>query len=139
MKVFEWILIIITGLILTSFSSEENEHKLSDGIYSARSQADYTYEPYMGSVTINIENNKISNVDFRIIDTLTNEIFDANYEKHFPDNIIYQEQCRKDWAGVLFYPGELLKKQNIDSVDAVTEATWSYHIFKATVIKALHK
>jgi len=52
---------------------------------------------------------------------------------------MYIDQCRNDWKGVQHYPAELLKKQKIDLVDAVSGATWSYIIFKASVEKALNK
>jgi len=93
----------------------------------------------LGRVTIGIKGHKIVNVEFLIVDTLKNEVFGSDYDKHFPDNELYRDQCHKDWKGVQQYPAELIKKQNIDSVDAVSGATWSYNLFKASVEKALNK
>jgi major membrane immunogen (membrane-anchored lipoprotein) len=122
-----------------SFSKNgESGNKLTDGIYTGSSQANYLYEPYIGKTTIEVDNHKIVKVEFQIVDTTQNEVFGSDYDKHFPDNVIYQEQCHNDWKGVQLYPGELLEKQNIDSIDAITGATWSYNIFKASVKKAMN-
>lgn len=106
--------------------------------FKGRSQSVYTAEPYVGFVTIVLNENVITDVNFQIVDTLKNEVFDPNYEKHFPNNARYRQQCRNDWQGVLHYTKELLEKQNIDSVDAISGATWSYNLFKATVENALN-
>ena len=107
--------------------------------YEGRSQASYTSEPYVGVTRLTFENNKIVKVDFQIVDTLHNEVFGADYEKHYPDNEEYQMQCRNDWQGVLNYPKELMLKQDISKVDVVSGATWSYNIFKASTENALSK
>lgn len=127
--------ILTFGIII--FSCDEGSVKLSDGTYKGSSQSQYTMEPYVGTAKIEIENHKIVGVDFQIVDTLNNEVFGSDYEKHYPDNELYQQQCRNDWQGVINYPKELLETQNIDSVDAVSGATWSYNIFKASVEEAL--
>lgn len=107
--------------------------------YGGRSQASYTNEPYIGITKLSFQNNKLVNVEFQIVDTLNNEIFGSDYEKHYPDNEEYRMQCRKDWQGVLNYPKELLMKQDISKVDAVSGATWSYNLFKASTVNALSK
>lgn len=107
--------------------------------YEGRSQASYTNEPYIGITKLSFENNKLVKVEFQIVDTLNNEIFGSDYEKHYPDNEEYRMQCRKDWQGVLNYPKELLMKQDISKVDAVSGATWSYNLFKASTVNALSK
>jgi major membrane immunogen (membrane-anchored lipoprotein) len=56
---------------------------------------------------------------------------------HFKDNPVYIKQCRKDSKGVRAYPKKLFKTQDIDQVDAMSGATWSYNIFKASVNEAL--
>ncbi len=119
------------------FSCEEGSVKLNNGTYKGSSQSHYTMEPYVGTAVIEIENHKIVSVDFQIVDTLNNEVFGSDYEKHYPDNELYQQQCRENWQGVINYPKQLLEKQNIDSIDAVSGATWSYNIFKASVKEAL--
>jgi len=139
MNTYTWILFFAAVLAISPTFSNKNDDKLADGIYTGSSQSIYTNEPYVGTATIKIENNKIANIEFQIADTLANEVFGSDYDKHFPDNKLYQEQCHNDWKGVKLYPEVLLKKQNIDLVDAVSGATWSYNIFKATVEKALKK
>ncbi len=131
--------IILRALCLTFFflsivSSKEEVRELK-----GQSQSVYHREPYVGFVKITLNEQLISGVEFQILDTLNHEVFDSLYENHFPDNAVYRQQCRNDWKGVQFYPGELLKKQSIDSVDAVSGATWSYRIFKAAVMNALEK
>ena len=131
--------IFILILLFTGSCSTSNAggKKIADGTYIGRSCAQYTAEPFVGKVTIKIEKQKIVKVDFQITDTLTNERFGADYDKHYPDNKMYQDQCHNDWKGVQLYPNELFKKQDISQVDAVTGATWSYNIFKASVNEAL--
>ncbi|MCF8357623.1 MAG: FMN-binding protein [Prolixibacteraceae bacterium] len=124
-----WLMLLLATL---TASAEGNE-------YTGRSQSVYNSEPYMGFVTISFNVNEIDSVRFQIVDTLNNEVFGPDYEKHYPDNAHYRQQCRNDWQGVLHYPKELLKKQSIDSVDAVSGATWSYNIFKAAVNDAFKK
>jgi major membrane immunogen (membrane-anchored lipoprotein) len=137
MNVSRCILLFIAVFIQLSCRSEEGKNKLADGTYIGSSQAEYVYEPFVGTATIKVENNKIVKVDFQIADTLANEIFDARYEKHFTNNAVYTLQCRNDWKGVRDYPAKLLKKQDIKLVDAVSGATWSHNIFKASVEIAL--
>jgi major membrane immunogen (membrane-anchored lipoprotein) len=108
-----------------------------DGDYTGQSSAQYSREPYVGKADIKIERGKIVQVNFSIRDTSKNEVFDSTYEKYFIDNNEYIQQCRADWKGVQTYPAKLLETQNIDNVDAITGATWSYNIFKASVKDAL--
>ena len=128
------IILILIGIIL-AFSYAQLPYR--NGVYSGKSQAHYTNEPYVGNVSIEIKKGTITNVKFSIMDTARNEIFNEKYEKHFEGNNLYMQQCRNDWKGVQTYPGILLKTQNIEKVDAVSGATWSNNIFKASVRKAL--
>ena len=139
MNIYTMILFLIAVFTLSPCNAKEGKNKLTDGTYTGSSQAIYKDEPYVGMTIIKIENHEIVNVEFQIVDTLANEVFGPDYDKHFPDNKIYQEQCHNDWKGVLLYSKELLEKQQMDSVDAVSGATWSYNIFKASVEKALNK
>lgn len=127
-------LVIFTFVFL---SCSESTVSLSDGTYKGSSQSHYTDEPFVGTASVKVESHKIVSVEFQITDTLNNEVFGSDYEKHYPDNELYRQQCRNDWQGVINYPKELLKVQNIDSVDAVSGATWAFDIFKASVEKAL--
>jgi major membrane immunogen (membrane-anchored lipoprotein) len=110
-----------------------------DGVYTGKSQSHYTKEPYVGQVKIIIKEGKISSVNFSISDTAKKELFDEKYERYFIGNNEYIQQCREDWKGVQTYPAKLIEKQDIDKVDAITGATWSYNIFKASVKEALKK
>ena len=111
--------------------------KYRDGVYMGKSQANYTNEPYVGNVSVEIKKGEITDVKFSIVDTALKEIFGEKYEKHFEGNNLYMQQCRNDWKGVLTYPSKLLKAQNIENVDAISGATWSNNIFKASVKDAL--
>ena len=133
------ILLIFIVISETSNNSVKKNSQQENRIYTASSQAYYTNEPYVGTVTIEISNQKITKVEFQIMDTLKNEVFGSDYDKHFSDNVLYQEQCHNDWKGVQLYPAKLIEKQNIDSVDAISGATWSYNIFNAAVKRALNK
>lgn len=113
------------------------QEALKTKILEGKSQAQYTSESYTGFVKLELLGEKIIHVEFQIVDTLHKEVFGSDYEKHFPDNELYQKQCRNDWQGVLDYPKQLKKTQNIEKVDAISGATWSYNIFKASVTNAL--
>ena len=110
-----------------------------DGIYEGRSQSKYTNEPFLGVVKIEIKKGYITSVEYKIIDTLANEVFDSNYEKHYPGNEKYIQQCRNDWKGVNIYPDNLLKMQDPGKLDAISGATWSCNIFKQSAFEALKK
>lgn len=128
---------IIGISILLGFTLIPKQGPYVDGVYKAKSQAQYTYEPYVGYVTITIKDGWPIDAEFKIVDTAKNEIFDERYEKNFEGNQHYIDQCRKDLKGVKTYPGILTKVRGIDKVDAITGATWSYNIFKRAVNKAL--
>lgn len=134
-----FILLTLAIFLLSSFSCDKDKGSvmLNDGTYKGSSQSHYTMEPYVGTAIIEIKDHKIIGVEFQIVDTLNNEVFGSDYEKHYPDNELYQQQCRNDWQGVINYPKELLAKQRVDSIDAVSGATWSYNIFVASVREAL--
>jgi hypothetical protein len=55
---------------------------------------------------------------------------------HF-SRLDYQEQCFNDGRGIKTYPQRLLQTQDLDKVDMISGATWSYQIFKACVQQAL--
>ena len=130
------ILFALLGLSLGAFCQTNT---LNNGTYEGRSCSIYGNEPYKGVTIITIKNGKIQQVTFNILDTLKNELFDKNYSSHFPAEPLYQKQCIEDWKGVLLYPAQLLKKQDIRSVDAVTGATWSHNLFVSSATIALNK
>lgn len=146
------VLIIVPLIIMTSSSLYNRQDrclsksiiqdtilKYSDGVFEGQSQDKYTDEPYWGKVQVKIEKGSFSVVSFVIRDSNLHETFDQFYEKHFIGTPEYVQQCRNDWKGVQIYPGRLLESQNINKVDAMSGATWSYNIFKASANKALMK
>ncbi len=128
------IVIVVAVILFTAFSLNK---KYKDGHYSGVSRSIYTQEPYYGRASIVIDKGKIVKVDFFIRDSVLRENFDGAYERHFAGNQLYIQQCRNDWKGVQSYPDSLIKHQDIDKVDAISGATWSYNIFKASVKNAM--
>jgi major membrane immunogen (membrane-anchored lipoprotein) len=111
--------------------------KYIDGTYEARSQAKYTGEPFWGIVQLTIKGGSISKVNFSIRDSSIHETFNKKYKVHFKGNDLYLQQCKNDSRGVKKYTKKLNKTKDLDRVDVVSGATWSYNIFHATVWKAL--
>jgi major membrane immunogen (membrane-anchored lipoprotein) len=128
--------IFFSMLLIMGFSLYEH---YKDGKYSGISKAGYLDEPYYGCTQLVIENGKISRVEFFVRDSAKHEYFDDHYEKYFIGNEEYMQQCRNDRKGVLSYPDSLLKYQDINKLDAIAGATWSYNLFKASVKEALMK
>jgi len=127
-------LFVCVAFLLFSFSADQS---YQDGDYVGTSRAGYTDEPYYGHVALSIRNGEIVKVNFCIRDSAKNEYLDNQYERHFAGNDLYVQQCRNDVKGLRSYPDSLLKYQDISKVDAITGATWSFNIFKASVEKAL--
>ena len=84
-------------------------------------------------------NGKITRVEFSVRDSSKHEYFSGEYEKYYAGNDLYMQQCRNDWKGIRSYPDSLLKYQDINKVDAISGATWSYNIFRATAQEAMKK
>ncbi len=128
-------------LILSSFvfllASFSGDQAYKDGSYSGISRAIYTSEPYYGHTTVDIAGGKIIRVQFFVRDSAKHENFDDKYERYFAGNDLYIRQCRNDWKGINSYPDSLLKYQDLSKVDVISGATWSYNIFKASVLEAL--
>jgi major membrane immunogen (membrane-anchored lipoprotein) len=127
----------IDGQTLAAKKTQDTPVILKDGTYSGSSRAKYIYEPYWGKVSLTVKNNQLTDIQFSIRDSNLHENFDGNYEKHFAGNDVYINQSRNDWKGVQSYPAKLSDKQDINNVDAISGATWSYNIFKASVNDAL--
>jgi major membrane immunogen (membrane-anchored lipoprotein) len=108
-----------------------------DGVYEGKSRSIYTAEPFWGITSIITRDGAISEIQFMIRDSSLNETFDENYENHYKDIPEYIEQCRNDWKGVQIYPKRLLETKDTNKIDAISGATWSYNIFKASVREAL--
>ena len=142
------IALLLTIIISTSISSGQ-DNKLTDkalkdssvtykdGTYEGKSRAKYIYEPFWGSVQLTLNEGKFTDIHFVIRDSSLHETFNENYEKHFVGNDEYIQQSRNDWKGVQIYPKRLEGKPDTDKIDAISGATWSYNIFRATVKEAL--
>jgi major membrane immunogen (membrane-anchored lipoprotein) len=124
---------LVTGAKL----SQDTTRRFKDGIYEGKSQSEYAAEPFWGIVRIKVENGLFAGIDFLIRDSALHETFNEKYEIHFKDIPEYVEQCRNDWKGVQTYPLILNQAQDVDKVDAMSGATWSYNIFKASAKDAL--
>jgi major membrane immunogen (membrane-anchored lipoprotein) len=128
------ILLVFIVMILAAFSAIM---PYKDGTYNGISRSVYTEEPFFGFTKIFIENEKIVKVQFYVRDSLKHELFDEKYERYFAGNAEYIQQCRNDLKGIQSYPDSLIKYQDIDKVDGISGATWSYNIFKASAREAL--
>lgn len=118
-------------------TSADSSAIYKDGTYEGMSRSKYTYEPYWGIVHLTIKNGSIQQVSFAVRDSNLHENFDGKYEKHFEGNEVYIQQSRNDWKGVQTYPEMLSEKQDLSKIDAISGATWSYNIFKASADEAL--
>lgn len=136
-------LIIMSGIFFYCYSNNDSNFtdtvKYKDGIYHGYSRSIYTYENFWGKVQLTIKNGTITNVEFGITNRDNNEVFSDTYERHYAGNDYYIQQCRNDWKGIQTYPQLLLQKQNINDIDVVTGATWSFNIFKDSVAIALRE
>lgn len=122
---------------LTYSQSDTTKLPLKDGTFTGKSQSVYTAEPYWGIVKLEVKNGLITDINFIIRDSALHETFNDAYAKHFAGNEVYIQQTRNDWNGVKTYPQRLKEKQDINNVDVISGATWSYNIFKASVEQAL--
>jgi uncharacterized protein len=142
------LIFVITALFSSSFrigeKTSRNDKAIQDtishyrdGFYVGSSRGYYTDEPYWGISRIEIEDGLFSEISFMIRDSSLHEIFNEHYEKHFEGNPEYIKQSRNDWAGVKAYPKRLAEVQDTNKLDAISGATWSYNIFRASVSDAL--
>lgn len=139
--------IILTLLISTSILGQDIKlpekavpdasASYKDGIYKGTSRAKYILEPYWGNVRLTLKNGLLTEINFVIRDSARHETFDEKYEKHFEGNAGYIQQSRNDWKGVQTYPKMLSERQDINKLDAISGATWSYNIFRESVNEAL--
>jgi major membrane immunogen (membrane-anchored lipoprotein) len=116
---------------------QDSTTRYKDGTYEGKSRAKYIYEPYWGSVKVTLKNGLLTDIHFVIRDSNLHETFDGKYEKHFEGNPEYIQQSRNDWKGAQTYPVKLTEKQDINKIDAISGATWSYNLFKASMNEAL--
>ncbi len=143
------VLIVILVTLLSFYSAPHSDVsdeiiqdtilRYSDGVYLGQSQHIYKDEPYWGKVKIRIQDGRFNVLSFMIRDSNLHETFNQEYEKHFEKIPEYVQQCRNDWKGVQSYPVKFEEKQDIKKIDALSGATWSYNIFRASVDSALVK
>jgi major membrane immunogen (membrane-anchored lipoprotein) len=138
MKTHKLFLIGISIVILT-VTCTNSQNKLKDGAFKGRSQSIYTNEPFVAISEIFVSEGNIDSIHFSIVDTINNEVFDGNYEKHYVGNQEYINQCRNDWKGIDLFQKAFMKIKDLDRIDAVTGATWSYNMFKSATKIALDK
>jgi major membrane immunogen (membrane-anchored lipoprotein) len=129
--------VISQNLKATYKNAQDTSVIYQDGKYEGISRATYKYEPFWGIVHFTIKNGEFTDINFVIRDSSLHETFDGKYEKHFEGNPEYVQQSRNDWKGVQSYPKKLSEKQDINKIDAISGATWSYNIFRASVKEAL--
>jgi major membrane immunogen (membrane-anchored lipoprotein) len=122
---------------LTDNIVQDTVVRIKDGTYKGISRSKYRSEPYWGQVRLTLKNGHYTEVIFVVRDSNLHETFDSTYEKHFAGNPYYIQQSRNDWKGVQTYPKKLLKEQDINKIDAISGATWSYNIFRSSVNEAL--
>jgi major membrane immunogen (membrane-anchored lipoprotein) len=127
---------IIIAIVLTAVYSQKS---YKNGTFEGRSRSKYTNEPFVAISKVFISKGEIDSVQFVIVDTSKNEIFNEKYEIHFIGNQEYIDQCRNDWKGVTQYPVSFAKLKDLDKIDAVSGATWSYNMFKSATQLALDK
>lgn len=108
-----------------------------DGQYTGISRAIYEAEPYWGILRMKVREGKITGLTFMIRDSSLHETFNEEYARHFAGNALYIQQTRNDWNGVRTYPAILMDRQDINKVDVITGATWSYNIFRESFKEAL--
>jgi major membrane immunogen (membrane-anchored lipoprotein) len=151
MKTYIYLFILAFGVfILFAFSFGSDSNKLTnivssdtsssyrDGSYEGYSQGSYSSEPFWGHIKITVSADSFTEVLFTIRDSSCHEPVDSMYGvNHYPDIPAYQQQCVNDGHGIEEYPERLMESQNLDHVDAITGATWSYNIFMASAHKAL--
>jgi major membrane immunogen (membrane-anchored lipoprotein) len=130
---------VIIVFLLSASCSVKNSNKYKDGEFVGASKSIYLRENFYGVTKITISEGKITKVDFSIIDMDNEVFFDDKYEERFKDIPEYVKQCRNEWKAINIYPNILLEKQKIDTLDAITGATWAYNMFESSLKEALKK
>lgn len=131
--------LLLTLAIVPGLISMTPTKQFRDGVYTGESRSKYSNEPYWGQVTVEIKNDKVTLLTFRIVDKEKNEIFGPGFERHFKGNAMYTEQCRNEVKAIKAYTEAFIKNGGIAHVDAITGATWSYNLFGDALKTALEK
>lgn len=127
---------INSGCQNKSTADQNQKIKYKNGNYEAKTDLDS--DGFYTTAKVKISNNKIADVQWQIIDQ-NGRVFDKTYEEVFPDSETYKQQCRNDYKGAITYGPELIKSQDVNKVDLVSGATWSYNKFTKVVSLALKK
>jgi major membrane immunogen (membrane-anchored lipoprotein) len=135
----KYVLALLTSVLVLSSLALTGSKYMEDGVFKGESQSKYTGEPYWGQVTLTIKNDSVRLISFQILDKDKNEVFGPDYERYFKDNAMYVDQCRNEVKGIKAYTESFRKTGNVDQVDAITGATWSYNIFRDALKDALKK
>lgn len=106
-----------------------------NGVYTGDLPQDH--EGYTTHTEISVTTNRIVAVNWSIYDERNRCYFDDTYERFFTGNPVYIQQCRDDRRGMALYAERLIETQELDSVDCVTHATWTWNKFKTVTGKAL--
>ncbi len=140
---------IVTSFFAFTFYKEDINNVLNvemndtsfnyfNGLYEGQSRDGYSAENYWGHIRILVANSTFEAIDFMIRDSSSHENVDSMYGViHYQNIPAYQKQCVNDGNGIKEYPKQLLEKQSLDSLDAISGATWSYNIFIASAKEAL--
>jgi major membrane immunogen (membrane-anchored lipoprotein) len=127
------------------------EGPYKDGEYEGKSGA--TTEGYYGKANVTVKKGRIDKVDFKIYDTAVFKSFGNSKHKDADELLLdetyknevyetapgYQEQTENELKGIEKYEGELVEKQAVDEVDAISGATWSYELFQETLKDTLEQ
>ena len=119
----------------TSITGPEKTGDYKNGVYEGKTQKDS--EGYNASASIDVKQGFVASVVWSIYDNNLKRYFDATYEEVYIGNQTYIQQCRDNMRGMLAYGPKLIQTQSIDSVEAITGATWCYRKFKEVVKIAL--
>jgi major membrane immunogen (membrane-anchored lipoprotein) len=106
-----------------------------NGVYEGKTKKDS--EGYNASASIEVKQGLIAAVEWSIYDNNLKRYFDATYEQLYAGNPIYIQQCRDNMKGMVTFGPRLIQTQCIDSVEAITGATWCHRKFKEVVKIAL--
>ena len=106
----------------------ETGGKYIDGSYAGQTQIDH--EGYNALASVKVSQHRITDVEWRIYDNNLKRIFDDTYEEVFAGNEVYMQQCRDNRSGMAVFGPRLIETQELDSVDNITGATWSYRKFR---------
>jgi len=132
MNKLQLLAILVLAFVLCSVGINKKK-QYKDGVFTGESRSKYNHEPYWGQATIEIKDDKIISMTFKIVDKEKNEVFGPDYEQHYKDIPTYIQQCRNEVKGIQAYSEKYLKTKDIDKVDAISGATWSYNFFRDAI------